>query len=449
MSGRVSGLEDDPATRSPAEGALDAGAAGTLSWYLVPRPLFRGGNQVELLRGGDQLFPAMIRAIARARHEVWLATYIFHDDEATRAVERALALAARRGARVRVVIDGFGSHDSLAAVEPRLRAAGIAVTVFRPLSRWTHWLQPGQLRRLHMKLCVVDGETGFVGGVNLIDDRIDLHHGRTELPRLDFAVQVRGPVVAAMEQATRAMWSRSWFGRDWQQELRSLLLTEHPVRRVRALVRQMRLTRRSQRLPPLLEQVLAPVQAAFVVRDNIRQRRTIERAYIDAIRQARERIWLISPYFYPGQDFRRALCRAARRGVQVRLLMQGKPDYRIAAMAARVLYDELMACGVEIHEYTPAFLHAKVMLVDEHWATVGSSNIDPISLLLNLEANLIVRDEAFGAELAREIDRAISVSEPVTPQRLRSSRWLVLGQRALVAWIAHVYLRVAGVTGRY
>jgi cardiolipin synthase len=135
--------------------------------------------------------------------------------------------------------------------------------------------------------------------------------------------------------------------------------------------------------------------------------------------------------------------------VQVRLLMQGKPDYRIAAMAARVLYDELMACGVEIHEYTPAFLHAKVMLVDEHWATVGSSNIDPISLLLNLEANLIVRDEAFGAELAREIGRAIAVAEPVTPQRLRSGRWLVMMQRALVAWIAHVYLRVAGVTGRY
>lgn len=425
------------------------GLSEALSWYLVPRPLFRGGHQVELLRGGDQLFPAMIRAIERARHEVWLATYIVHDDEATRAVERALAQAARRGVRVRLVIDGFGSHDSLDLIEPRLRAAGVAVAVFRPLSRWTHWLQPGQLRRLHMKLCVVDGETGFVGGINLIDDRIDLHHGRTELPRLDFAVQLRGPLAEAMAHAIRAMWSRAWFGRDWQQELRSLLLAGHPVRRARALIRQMRLTRRSPHLPSLLEQTLAPVQAAFVVRDNIRQRRTIERAYIDAIRQARERIWLISPYFYPGQEFRRALCRAARRGVQVRLLMQGKPDYRIAAMAARVLYDELMACGVEIHEYTPAFLHAKVMLVDEHWATVGSSNIDPISLLLNLEANLIVRDADFGADLAREISRAIAVSEPVTPQRLRSGRWLVMGQRALVAWIAHVYLRVAGATGRY
>ncbi|MFM2341707.1 MAG: cardiolipin synthase ClsB [Pseudomonadota bacterium] len=432
-------LDETGATRSPE----------AWSWYLVPRPIFRGGNQTELLRGGQALFPAMARAIARARHEIWLATYIFHDDEATRVVEQALAHAVRRGVRVRLVIDGFGSHGSLSVIEPRLRAAGIAVAVFRPLSRWTHWLQPGQLRRLHMKLCVVDGEHGFVGGINLIDDHLDLHHGRTELPRLDFAVQVRGPVVPFMEQAVRAMWSRAWFGRDWQQELRSLLLTEHPVKRMRALVRQMRLTRRSQRQPALLEEPFEPVQAAFVVRDNIRQRRTIERVYIDAIRQARERIWLISPYFYPGQDFRRALCRAARRGVQVRLLMQGKPDYRIAAMAARVLYDELLACGVEIHEYTPAFLHAKVMLVDDSWATVGSSNIDPISLLLNLEANLIVRDEAFGADLAREIGQAIAVSAPVTPQHTRRGRWLVWGQRALVAWIAHVYLRIAGVTGRY
>ncbi|MFM2053344.1 MAG: cardiolipin synthase ClsB [Pseudomonadota bacterium] len=419
-----------------------------LAWYLVPRPVFRGDNQIDLLRGGDALFPAMIRAIRAARHEVWLATYIFHDDAATREVTDALVRAARRGVRVRVVIDGFGSHDSLAAVEPPLREAGIAVAVFRPLSSWMHWLQPGQLRRLHMKLCVVDGETGFVGGINLIDDRIDLHHGRTELPRLDFAVGARGPVVRPMEQAVRAMWSRAWFGRDWQQELRTLLRTDHPLRRARAMVKQMRLTRRGLRLPmapPAPEAMLA----AFVVRDNVRQRRTIERAYVEAIREARERIWLISPYFYPGQEFRRALCRAARRGVQVRLLMQGKPDYRIAAMAARVLYDELLRHGVEIYEYLPAFLHAKVMLVDDRWATVGSSNIDPISLLLNLEANMIVRDEAFSADLAREIGLAIGESEAITAHRVRSQGWAGLTRRALVAWAAHVYLRVAGVTGRY
>ena len=419
-----------------------------MSWYLIPRPVFRGGNEVELLRGGDALFPAMISAIRNARHEVWLATYIFHDDAAAMAVAVALERAARRGVRVRVVIDGFGAHDDLAVVEPRLRAAGIAVTVFRPLKRWSHWLQPGQLRRLHMKLCVVDGEVGFVGGINVIDDHIDLNHGHTELPRLDFAVRAVGPVVRPMEQAVRAMWSRSWFGRDWQQEMRLLMHTERPVQRLRGLLRQMRLTRRGHRVARL-DEAQPPVQAAFVVRDNLRQRRTIERAYIDAIRSARQRIWLICPYFYPGQEFRRALCKAAQRGVQVRLLMQGKPDYRIAAMAARVLYEELMRHGIEIYEYLPAFLHAKVMLVDDHWATVGSSNIDPISLLLNLEANMVVRDVTFAQDLAVEIARALAQSEAITAQRVRSQGWAGLLQRVLIEWAAYVYLRVAGVTGRY
>jgi cardiolipin synthase len=299
-----------------------------------------------------------------------------------------------------------------------------------------------------MKLCVVDGSVGFVGGINVIDDHIDLNHGRTELPRLDFAVQVSGPVVRPMEQAVRAMWSRSWFGHDWQQEMRTLLRTERPVHRLRGLMQQMRLTRRGHRVA-LADDSQPPVQAAFVVRDNLRQRRTIERAYIDAIRSARQRIWLICPYFYPGQEFRRALCKAAQRGVQVRLLMQGKPDFRIAAMAARVLYDELMRHGVEVYEYTPAFLHAKVMLVDEHWATVGSSNIDPISLLLNLEANMIVRDTTFAQDLAVEIGRALAQSEVITEQRVRAQGWAGLAPRVLIEWAAYVYLRVAGVTGRY
>lgn len=160
----------------------------------------------------------------------------------------------------------------------------------------------------------VDGETGFVGGINLIDDRIDLHHGRTELPRLDFAVQPGGPLAEAMAHAIRAMWSRAWFGRPAGA---ALAAAGRPSGAPGAGADPADVrTRRSPHLPPLLEQTLAPVQAAFVVRDNIRQRRTIERAYIDAIRQARERIWLISPYFYPGQEFRRALCSARRCGVQ-------------------------------------------------------------------------------------------------------------------------------------
>jgi cardiolipin synthase len=224
-----------------------------------------------------------------------------------------------------------------------------------------------------------------------------------------------------------------------------LLSARQPLRELRALLRQLRMpvrdTGEAAALPPTV--------AALVVRDNVRQRRTIERAHIDAMRRARTRIWLVTPYFYPGADFRHALRDAARRGVEVRLLLQGRPDYRLAALAARVLYQELLQDGVRVHEYIAADLHAKVMLVDDHWSTVGSSNIDPLSLLLNLEANLVVKDKDFTAALARELEQAFEQSHPITADEARAHGWGGWLRRGLVAWCAYIYLRVAGVTGRY
>jgi cardiolipin synthase len=196
-------------------------------------------------------------------------------------------------------------------------------------------------------------------------------------------------------------------------------------------------------LPPF-----QPVVAAIVVRDNVRQRRSIERAYIEAVLRARERVDLVTPYFYPGRMFRRALFRAAQRGVRVRLLLQGKIDYRFAALAAQVQYDELRRRGLQIHEYTPAFLHAKIALVDGEWATVGSSNIDPLSLLLNLEANVIVQDGDFTRELSQRFDAAVAASREVTDaSRGVGLRPVML--RGFVAWCATWVLRMAGITGRY
>ncbi|HSW25840.1 MAG TPA: phospholipase D-like domain-containing protein, partial [Burkholderiaceae bacterium] len=185
-----------------------------------------------------------------------------------------------------------------------------------------------------------------------------------------------------------------------------------------------------------------------LVRDNLRRRRSIERAYIEAVLSARDRVDLVTPYFYPGRLFRRALIRAAQRGVRVRLLLQGKIDYYFAALAAQVLYDELRAHGIRIFEYTPAFLHAKVALIDDQWATVGSSNIDPLSLLLNLEANVIVRDAAFADELSRRFDLAAAASREVTDST-RGVGWRPVVLRGFVAWCANWFLRMAGITGRY
>jgi cardiolipin synthase len=414
------------------------------AWARRNAPEFLGGNQVRLLQGGDELFPAMQAAIAQARREVILATYIFHDDETSRAMADALRAAGRRGVRVCVVVDGFGSKATLPRLREWMPQPEVELVVFRPVGTWWSLLQPGQLRRLHQKLCTVDREIGFVGGINMIDDRIDLRHGLSDAPRLDFAVEVRGPIAASAAQSARAVWTRAAMGADWKEEVMSLAKSAQPMARMRRVMQRLRMVAP----PPVQMQPLQPVVAAFVVRDNVRQRRSIERAYIEAVLRARERVDLVTPYFYPGRMFRRALFRAAQRGARVRLLLQGKIDYRFAALAAQVQYDELRRHGIQIYEYTPAFLHAKVALVDDEWATVGSSNIDPLSLLLNLEANVIVQDAQFARELSQRFDAAIAASrEVIEAARGIGLRPVML--RGFVAWCANWFLRMAGITGRY
>jgi cardiolipin synthase A/B len=416
------------------------------SWTTLPAPQFAGGNDVRLLQGGDELFPQMEAAIDAATEDVWLATYIFHHDLAATRIADALKRAAARGVAVSVVVDGFGSIKSMPAVRAMFAGSGVQLEVFRPLEHWYAWLQPGQLRRMHQKLCVCDKRVAFVGGINLLDDRLDLNHGMGDAPRLDFAVALRGPLAEAVHAATRALWARAHLWRSWRQEMRELAGSAQPVKEALARVRELRGPKTvgvsTEGEAPM------PMHAAFLVRDNLRQRRTIERSYVEAIRHAKQRVDLAVPYFYPGRSFRRALRDAAKRGVRVRLLLQGKIDYRIAALAAQAVYDELRSHGVKIFEYTPAYLHAKVALVDNDWATVGSSNIDPLSLLLNLEANVVVRDAAFAEELAQRFERALLVSTEVTgaPQRAGWRGWL---HRRLVASLAMVYLRLAGVTGSY
>jgi cardiolipin synthase len=433
------------------------------AWTAVPKPSFVGGNQVQLLEGGDVLFPRMCAAIDAAQHDVWLATYIFHDDPAAQCIVRSLREAAARGVAVHVVVDGFGSKATLPLLRQNLEGAGVQLEVFRPLERWYAWLQPGQLRRLHQKLCVCDETVAFVGGINIIDDRHDMNHGWTEAPRLDFAVEVHGPLAAGVHATARAMWARAHLARAWREEVRTLVRGARPARQALDLLRQLRGAAALPEGHRTKQEEQPPMRAAFIVRDNLRQRRAIERSYVEAIRKATRRVDIAVPYFYPGRSFRRALRHAARRGVQVRLLMQGKVDYRIAALAARALYDELQGNGVRIFEYTPAFLHAKVALVDDDWATVGSSNIDPLSLLLNLEANVVVRDPDFSRSLAARFDAAFAVSrevkpgvavegvdgQPVEPNQLGRAGWRSWARRAAVAWVANVYLRLAGITGRY
>ena len=408
---------------------------------------FEGGHRLGLLTGGDELFPELVAAIDAAREQVSLVTYIFYGDACGRAIADALIRAAARGVNARVLVDGFGTGKQVPVLRRWFDASGVAFAVFRPVNRWYAPLQPSQFRRLHPKLVSVDGEVGFVGGINIVDDRFDVNHGPTETPRLDFAMRVHGPVVSAIAFTFDALWRRATQGVPWREELHALVGGSEWMQRLRAL---------SLRQPPpafrdtrgMLRPDLAPERVALVVRDNLRQRRTIERAYIRAIDQASDRIDLISPYFYPARSFMRALLRAARRGVKVRVLLQGKIDYRLAGMASSALYDDMLAHGIRVFEYTPAYLHAKVAVIDDNWATVGSSNIDPLSLLLNIEANALIDDVAFASALSAAFERAIAQSREVTKPALVPG-WPPVLRRAFVSSLANWYLRVTGISERY
>jgi cardiolipin synthase len=304
---------------------------------------------------------------------------------------------------------------------------------------------------MHMKLCVVDETLGFVGGINLIDDLYDQQHGWADTPRLDYAVALTGPAVSPVLHTSKAMWTRAQFGRDWRDELMQLAQEPGRMQRLRALWLQARLRLHPSEQARLADAAAlsAPMRCAFVLRDNLRQRRTIEQATLQAIHRARERIDLVTPYFYPRKAMRRALGQAASRGVKVRLLLQGKADFRIAAMAAQALYAELQLDGVQIHEYQAAYLHAKVMRVDDEWATVGSSNLDPLSLVLNLEANVIVRDRGFVKSLGQALETDFAQSRHVVPHEPASDGVVARLRRRFVAMVAQAYLRLAGATGRY
>ena len=439
------GIAEDSDT--PPQGWLAATA-----WYTRRKPLFTGGNQVALLQGGHALFPALCASIDQAQRSVWVALYIVSPLGQSSAVLQALMRAARRGVEVSMVVDGVGSRQAPPSLWKSLEEAGVRLVIYKPLHRLWSMLDKGQWRRMHLKLCVVDDELGFIGGINLIDDRYDLGHGWSDNPRLDYAVSVKGPAVMPMLHTIRALWTRAQFGRDWRDDLIQWVQDPGRLQRLKQ-VWQNALLRLSPEEQAQLQDDAAtasPMRSAFVLRDNLRQRRTIEQASLRAIVHAQDRIDIVTPYFYPRRAIRRALRAAASRGVTVRLLLQGKLDFKFAGMAAEVLYDELQQVGVHIFEYQPAFLHAKVLCIDDEWATVGSSNLDPLSLVLNLEANLIVRDRGFVQTLSDSLNADFALSREVPPpDTLHDRRWRTRLRRAVVAFAAKAYLRLAGTTGRY
>lgn len=392
-------------------------------------PLLHTGHELRLLQGWQELFPALVEAIDRSAREVRLETYIFAADTAGEQMVELLVRAAQRGVKVYLVMDGVGTPELPADWAQRLDAAGVRWHIFQPLGR-LGLLIPSRWRRLHRKLCVVDGRVAFCGGINVLDDWYDPNHGVLSAPRFDFAVQVSGPLVREVHEVMVQFWWRLQAGRkareaDWAAAWRML---EREWKQLDALHHAASTSR--------------PVglRAALLLRDNLRHRTRIEKAYRKAIAEAHEEILIANAYFLPGHKLRRALVLAARRGVRVRLLLQGRYEYFMQFHAVRPVYAPLLRAGVEIHEYSPSFLHAKVAVIDSRWATVGSSNLDPLSLLLAREANVVVEDPAFAQELRTRLVRAMEQEGQRIDPQAYASRPLV--QRALDR-LAFGLLRVA------
>jgi cardiolipin synthase len=378
---------------------------------------FTTGNRIELLRNGAEFFPALTRAIDAAELEVWLETYIFADDASGREVAAAMVRAAQRGVPVRVLVDGWGASLYLTPSLAKLLAAGgVRLMKYRPeVAPWQFRLH--RLRRLHRKICHVDGRVAFVGGINLIDD---MNTPRHKPPRVDFAVRVEGPMLASIVMSMQRLWALV--------ELTQFDRSEVPL------------------FPVAIPTRVAGTQAAsFAIRDNLGHRSDIEAAYLAALLAAKTEIIIATAYFFPGTQFRRALTAAALRGVRVTLLLQARVEYRLLHYASRALYGQLLEAGVTIEEYHLSFLHAKVAVVDEQWATVGSSNIDPYSFLMAREANVFVRDPHFADQLRGELLRMIADgARRVVPERWAGRTNI---EKALT-WIAYGIVRIGmGVMG--
>ncbi|TCW16820.1 cardiolipin synthase [Raoultella sp. BIGb0138] len=359
------------------------------------------GNRIQLLENGDNYYPALFAAIARAQHKVILETFIWFEDEVGWQLHAVLLKAARRGIQVEVLLDGYGSPDLSDRFVHQLSAAGVIFRYYDPRPR-LFGMRTNLFRRMHRKIVVIDDTTAFVGGINYSAEHMTSYGPEA---KQDYAVQVEGPVVLDIlrfelenlpaSETTRRMWPR-------------------------------------RRHRPEVNHSPGEAQALFIWRDNHDHRDDIERHYLKMLANARREVIIANAYFFPGYRMLHAMRNAARRGVRVKLIVQGEPDIPIVKVGARLLYHYLVKGGVQIFEYRRRPLHGKVALADDHWATVGSSNLDPLSLSLNLEANLIIHDREFNQTLRDNLNGLITRDcKQVDKSMLPKRSWWNLGKSVL------------------
>ena len=347
---------------------------------------WRLGNEFRLLNDGGEFFARMLAAIEEARRYVLLEMYLVRSGAvATRFID-ALGRAAGRGARVSVVFDGFGALGLTRADRRRLLDAGVELRFFNPLRLGNRL---SNLLRDHRKLLLADGRVAFVGGAGLTDD---FAPGARRGPWRELMVEIQGPVIAD--------WQRA-FARTWRRCGPELALVE----------------------PPACE-AHADGAAGRLSLSEARQRSVLANGVLRRIDSATARAWIMSAYFVPSRRFRKALRRAARRGVDVRLLLPGaRTDHPWVRQAARRFYGKLLRNGVKIFEYQPRMLHAKMILCDD-WVSIGSSNLDRWSFRWNLEANQEIADAYFANTAAAVFAGDFAVSRALSRRYWRQRAWL-------------------------
>jgi cardiolipin synthase len=352
------------------------------------------GNSVKLLINGETFFPQVFYSIHHAKSEVLLETFIIREDEVGKKLKQALLAAAKRGVNVIVNMDAYGTNDISTEFLLEMANAGIQLHRFEPTHRLLS-LRLNVFRRLHRKLVVIDGQLAFIGGINYSADQLTSFG--TEAKQ-DYALAVRGPVVADIHQACidLLVGSDSKHRFFWQQK-------------------------------PIKKSLLRPagnVRAQLVLRDNHYNKHAIEKQYLNAIHFARKRLILAHAYFFPSYSLLHALRNAARRGVTVTLILQGQPDMPWVRLFSQMLYGYLLREGVRIYEYKQRAFHGKLAVADDRWVTLGSSNLDPLSLSLNLEANLIIDDAGFNRQIRDHLyTLAQQHCDPVSIQVIRRSYW--------------------------
>ncbi|MGK9416988.1 cardiolipin synthase ClsB [Pseudomonas cedrina] len=355
---------------------------------------WQSGNQIELLENGEAYFPRVFEAMRQAQREILLETFILFEDKVGYELKDILIEAAQRGVKVVASLDGFGCGELSPSFLRELAEAGVMVQMFDPASK-TLGIRTNWFRRLHRKIVVVDASVGFIGGINFSADHLGDFGPEA---KQDYAVQVTGPVVADLHHFALAQSGRQ--------------------------VRTRRGWRRRQQRPSAWSSEQGDGLVRLIYRDNLQHRDDIEEAYIHALSKAQKRAVIANAYFFPGYRLLREIRNAARRGVHVQLIMQGQPDVLLAKLAARMLYDYLLKDGVVIHEYCQRPLHGKVALVDDDWSTVGSSNLDPLSLALNLEANVLIRDRGFNQQLYDSLEALARNHCQTMPEKRKPRLWL-------------------------